>query len=137
MNVMVHGVDLVEVDRIAEMLAQHGQRFVERCFTASEREFAESAAIRRAERYAVRFACKEAVMKALGTGWRHGVTWLDVSVARESSGQPILELSGKSAELATKMGIQRWQVSLSHTQAMAIASVIGWGNVVRGPSFVV
>ena len=109
------------------MLQEHGTRFVQRCFTEAEREYAESGPRRRAERYAVRFACKEAVLKALGTGWRSGITWRDVEVRREPSGQPKLALSGRCADLAAELGIVEWHVTLSHTSTNALASVIGSG----------
>ncbi len=109
------------------MLGEHGARFVKRCFTAGERAYAESARRRRAERYAARFACKEAVFKALGTGWRSGLTGQDIEVERTELGQPRLILRGRCAQLAGEMGITHWQVSLSHTQTNALASVIGSG----------
>lgn len=127
MRIIGHGIDIVEIRRIQAMLASHGERFVERCFTAAERDYAESGRRRRAERYAVRFACKEAVLKALGTGWRQGITWRDVAVARDPSGQPRVVLSGRCAELAARNRIAQWLVSLSHTDELAIASVIGIG----------
>ncbi len=127
MHIIGHGVDLVEVARIETMLQQHGQRFVERCFSEAERAYAESTRDRRAERYAARIASKEAVFKALGTGWRQGIAWRDVEVVREPSGQPALVLSGGCAEWAARLGIVRWQVSLSHAGGVAMASVIGLG----------
>ena len=127
MRIIGHGVDIVEVARIATMLEAHGQRFVTRCFTEAEAVYAEAAHRRRAERYAVRFACKEAVMKALGTGWRDGIAWRQIEVRREPSGRPSLVLTGRCAELADDLGIVQWHVSLSHTDTNAIASVLGCG----------
>ena len=127
MAVLRHGIDLVDVGRIAEMLKEHGERFVERCFTDREREYADSARRSRAERYAARFACKEAVLKALGTGLRGGIRWRDIEVNRDPLGRPVLVLSGRCAELAGELGIQDWEVSLSHTDTCAVASVIGSG----------
>ncbi len=123
MNVIAHGVDLVDVARIEHMLAEHGERFVERVFTDQERAYSESGRYS-AERYAARFACKEAVFKALGTGWRSGMRWRDVEIRREPSGQPRLVVTGRSAEIASALRIDRWHVSLSHTRSSAIASVI-------------
>jgi holo-[acyl-carrier protein] synthase len=129
MAVLRHGIDLVEVPRIAEMLREHGERFIERCFTEREREYAEAARRRRAERYAARFACKEAVLKALGTGLRDGIRWRDIEVNRDPLGRPALALSGRCAELAGDLGIEEWAISLSHTDTCAVASVIGSGMV--------
>lgn len=124
MNVIAHGVDLVEIPRIEAMLAEHGARFTDRCFTEGERAYAEAGARARAERYAARFACKEAVLKALGTGWGPGISWRHVEVRRAPSGRPEVRLSGRCAELADELGIGCWHVSLSHTRRTAMASVI-------------
>lgn len=122
-----HGIDLVEVDRIEAMLLEHGRRFTERCFTEDERSYAEAARRRRAERYAARFACKEAVLKALGTGWRDGISWRDMEVSHDALGRPSLKLTGRCAELAEQLRITDWEISLSHTGSFAVASVIGSG----------
>ena len=127
MRIIGHGIDIVEVARIASMLEAHGQRFVTRCFTEAEAGYADAAHRRRAERYAARFACKEAVLKALGTGWRDGIAWRQIEVRREPSGRPSLVLTGRCAELADDLGIVQWHVSLSHTDTNAIASVLGCG----------
>ena len=127
MEIVAHGVDLVEIARIEAMLAQHGERFTTRCFTDGEQAYSEVAGRARAERYAARFACKEAVLKALGTGWREGISWRHIEVRRSPSGQPQVVLSGRCAELADEMGIGHWFVSLSHTAGSAMASVIATG----------
>ena len=127
MNVIAHGIDLVETSRIAEMLDEHGGRFVERCFTPSERAYADDGTRRRAERYAARFAAKEAVLKAIGTGWRDGISWQDVEVRRSPMGEPSIVLTGKCAEVASGLGIIDWRCSLSHTDMYAVASVIALG----------
>jgi holo-[acyl-carrier protein] synthase len=124
MRIIGHGVDIVEVARIADMLNRHGEQFVFRCFTEVERAYANSASVRRAERFAVRFACKEAVFKALGTGWRSGIGWTDVGVVHEPMGQPGVVMTGKCQELAQRLGVNAWRISLSHTETYAIASVI-------------
>ena len=133
-----HGVDLVAIDRIGDLLERHGEQFLERCFTAQERAYADAGKKRRVERYAARFACKEAVMKALGTGWRDGIAWTDVGVVNEPSGRPVLRLTGKCRELADQQGLCRWEISLSHagdtdpatsrSRGYAVASVIAWGE---------
>jgi holo-[acyl-carrier protein] synthase len=128
MEIIGHGIDLVEIARIETMLADHGGRFTNRCFTEAERRYAESGERRRAERYAARFACKEAVLKALGTGLRDGIAWTDIDVVIEPSGRPVLKLSGRCAELAAERGIRRWDVSLSHAGGFATASAIACGG---------
>ena len=123
-----HGVDIIEVSRIVEMLDSHGDKFINRCFTESEQSVSNvSSDETRSQRYAARYAAKEAVMKALGVGLAQGITWLDICVVR-SEGPPEILLSGKANEIADKLGISVWQLSLSHTGNMAIASVIGIGG---------
>lgn len=124
---LAHGVDLVEVPRIERMLAKPGDRFAERCFTDSERAYCESGGKLRVERYAARFAAKEAVMKALGTGWTGGVAWTDIEVVRDGTGRPAIVLHNAAKELAEKSGLREWAISLSHTGMTAIASVIATG----------
>ena len=95
MQIIGHGVDLVDIARIETMLAEHGRRFVQRCFTEREQQYAEASRRHRAQRYAARFACKEAVLKALGTGWRDGIAWRDVEVVRVD-GERVLVATGLS-----------------------------------------
>lgn len=123
MPVVGHGVDLTEVSRIERLLGDHPERFLERCFTKSEQDDAGDGP-RRAERLAARFAAKEAALKALGTGWSDGIGWTDVSVRRLNSGKPVVDVSGRAAEIAETLGITRWHVSLTHTGTHALASVI-------------
>ncbi len=129
MEIRGHGIDLVEIARIERMLEQHGERFLARCFTEVERTYADSGGGRRAERYAARFAGKEAVLKAIGTGWAQGTRWTEIGFDHETGGRPIVEVSGTCAEMAAARGITRWQVSFSHTGTLAIASVIGVGGI--------
>lgn len=117
------GVDIVEVPRIAETIARFGERFLRRVFTEGEIRYCDAKA-NRAERYAARFAAKEAALKALGTGLRHGVAWRQIEVRRQPGGRPMLALGGKAAEIAAQLGIQRASLSLSHTAQHAIAQVI-------------
>ncbi|MGD9791297.1 MAG: holo-ACP synthase [Phycisphaerales bacterium] len=126
MHTLAHGIDLVPVARLARSIDQHGDRFLERVFTSGERDYAH-ANKRRDEHLAARFAAKEAVFKALGTGWSGGIAWTDVEVTRDESGRPAIVLTGKAATIAASLGIKSWLVSLSHTEDHAIASVIGLG----------
>jgi holo-[acyl-carrier protein] synthase len=118
------GIDLCEVDRIEKALASaHGRRFRERVYTEREIAYAERKA-RPGERYAARFAAKEAGMKALGTGWRGGLGWRDLEVANLPSGRPTLRLYGKAKEIADRLGVQNISLSLTHTAVQAMALVI-------------
>ena len=124
MSVVGHGIDLVDVHRVERMIAEHGDRFLDRVFTAGERAYAENGGTRRSERYAARFACKEAVFKVLGTGWGQGVSWSEVDVLRDAHGQPSLQVTGVVEDKASAMGIEHWFLSISHTDGQAMASVI-------------
>jgi holo-[acyl-carrier protein] synthase len=117
------GIDLCEVPRIRQAIVRHGERFVERVFTAREIAYAKRKA-NPFERYAARFAAKEAGMKALGTGWRGGIGWRDFEVANLPSGRPTLQFHGKAAEIAEKMGVKNIALSLTHTGEQAMALVI-------------
>src|SRR5207244_9020487 len=118
-----NGIDIAEVHRIAEAMERFGDRFLHRIFTEGERRYCDSKA-NRVERYAARFAAKEAGMKALGTGWNHGVRWRDVEVCRQPGGRPTIAFHGKAAEFAAKLGTRNVALSLSHTVEQAIAQVI-------------
>lgn len=117
------GIDIAEVPRIAQSIERFGERFLRRVFTEGEMRYCDSKA-NRVERYAARFAAKEAGMKALGTGWNHGVRWRDVEVSRHPGGRPTLLFHGKAAEFAAKLGATRVALSISHTAEQAIAHVI-------------
>jgi|UniRef100_UPI00378462CC holo-[acyl-carrier protein] synthase len=115
------GIDLVEVPRIRELLEKHGQRFKERTFTAGEIAYCDACA-EPAMHYAARFAAKEAVAKALGTGlWAEGVIWTDIEVVREASGKPAIVLHGAAKQHAAEAICL---VSLTHTRDLAMAQVI-------------
>lgn len=127
MNILGHGIDLVDTPRIERLLGEHEQRFLSRVFTEGERAYCDGGGQMRTQRYAARFAAKEAVLKVLGTGWSGGIAWTDVAVGREPSGKPTVILSGEAAAVADKLGIVEWHISLSHLQGHALASVIGVG----------
>ncbi|MSR27957.1 MAG: holo-[acyl-carrier-protein] synthase [Phycisphaerales bacterium] len=124
MSVVGHGIDLVEVSRIEQMLKDHGERFLGRVFTHHEREYAASGGRQQGERLAARFAAKEAVLKAIGCGMRDGINWTDIEVRSLPSGQPTIVLSGFAAARALERGIGAWHVSLTHAGGRAMASVI-------------
>lgn len=117
------GIDIAEVPRIAESIKRFGERFITRIFTDGEIHYCDSKA-NRVERYAARFAAKEAAMKALGTGWNYGVTWRDVEVSRQPGGRPTIVFHGKAAEFAEKLGAKHIALSLTHTKEFAMAQVI-------------
>ena len=117
------GIDIAEVPRIRQSIERFGSRFLERIFTEAEMRCCDSKA-NRAERYAARFAAKEAAMKALGTGWNHGVRWVDCEVVRMPGGRPTMAFHGKAAEFAAKLGVKNSALSISHTVDQAIAQVI-------------
>jgi len=117
------GVDLAEVDRIRKSIERFGARFVDRIFTPGEIAYVEKKA-NRFERYAARFAAKEAGMKAIGTGWKRGVTWHDFEVANLPSGKPTLKLTGVAAEVAAQMRVKNIALSLTHTAQYGMAHVI-------------
>jgi holo-[acyl-carrier protein] synthase len=117
------GVDITEVDRIEAAMARRGRAFLERLFTPSEIKYCEKHR-NRAERFAGRFAAKEAAMKALGTGWARGVRWLDIEVVREPSGKPTLKLSGATRAIADSLGVKNIAVTITHDGNTALAQVI-------------
>ena len=123
MPIIGTGVDIVETARIADLLGNHPERFLERCFTKGEQEDSKSNK-RSHEHLAARFAAKEAALKALGTGWARGIGWTDIEVVKEPSGKPYLNITGRALEIANEMGISVWHLSLSHISTHAIASVI-------------
>ena len=124
MNVVSHGIDLVEIARIGRMLDEHAERFLERCYTPRERQYADASPRKRLERLAGRFAAKEAILKALGTGWRDGIAWTDMEILPDPLGRPVLNLAGQAASIAVKHGIGGWTLSISHTDSLVIASAI-------------
>jgi holo-[acyl-carrier protein] synthase len=117
------GVDLAEVKRLEAAIARHGRTFLDRVFTPTEISYCERHR-NRVQRYAARFAAKEAAMKALGTGWRRGVRWVDIEVANLPGGRPTLHLHGRAKELADGQGVRHIALSLTHTAEMALAQVI-------------
>ena len=117
------GIDLTEIDRIQQSMDRYGQRFLNRVYTAAEQAYC----LRKrkaAESFAARFAAKEAGAKALGTGISHGVNWLEIEVVRRPSGRPTLKFHGRAAQMAARIGAVRAALSITHTSALAMASVV-------------
>jgi holo-[acyl-carrier protein] synthase len=117
------GVDITEVDRMEAAIARRGRALLERLFTPSEITYCEKHR-NRAERFAGRFAVKEAAMKALGTGWARGVRWRDIEVVREPSGKPTLKLWGATRAIADALGVKNIAVTITHDGNTALAQVI-------------
>jgi len=117
------GLDISEIDRVAAVMARHPTAFVERVFTPAEAEYCRKFR-NAAERFAGRFAAKEAAMKALGTGWRRGVRWRDIEVIRLPGGKPSLRLSGAAGEFGARLGVKNIQLTITHSGNLAMAEVI-------------
>jgi holo-[acyl-carrier protein] synthase len=116
------GVDIIEIDRIREGIDRHGERFYQRFFTQRERDYCED----RLTSLAARFAAKEAVGKAFGTGIGD-IRWVEIEIVCDLRGKPELILHGDAARLSEELGIKEWSVSLSHTGHEAIAFVVALG----------
>ncbi len=117
------GIDLMEIERIERSVERYGQRFLDRVYTAAEQAYC----LRKrkaAESLAARFAAKEAGAKALGTGISQGVNWLEIEVVREPSGRPTLCFYGRAAQRAARLGAVRAALSITHTDRLAMASVV-------------
>lgn len=123
MEIVAHGIDLVDCPRIEAMIKRHGERFVQRVFTAAERAYAEGNK-NEIEKLAGRFAAKEAVLKLMGTGWRGKIAWTDIEIRNSSTGQPEVGLGGEVKKIADKLGIKHISVSITHTANFAIASAV-------------
>ena len=130
MNVVGHGIDIVEIQRIETLLEQPEEHFLTRCFTVRERDVVEGGPMR-AQYFAGRFAAKEAVLKALGTGWSQGIAWTDVEIERLPSGKPFVVLHARCKDVAMELGVEAWMLSISHTESYAIASVIALGSIAQ------
>src|SRR6202007_1630636 len=117
------GIDIAEVARAKTAIERHGEPSLRRLYTAKEQEYCERFK-NKYERYAGRFAAKEAAMKALGTGWRRGVRWVDLEVVRETSGRPTLAITGEAAKIAGQLGVKSVALSITHTESLALAQVI-------------
>ena len=117
------GVDIAEVHRVEQAIRRHGDAFLKRVFTPAEIAYCECHH-NKFERYAGRFAAKEAAMKALGTGWRHGVRWVDVEVVWLPGGKPALQLRGWAQEFAERLEVKNIALTITHTADTALAQVI-------------
>lgn len=117
------GVDIVSVGRVRGILDRQRTRFIERVFSPGEQRYC-NAHRDPAPHYAVRFAAKEALLKALGTGWSSGIRWADVEVCREEGKAPVIRLHDEAARIAARMEVRTIHVSLSHSDENAVATVV-------------
>jgi holo-[acyl-carrier protein] synthase len=127
MEIVAHGIDLVDFPRIEEMVRRHNERFLDKVFTAAEQAYAE-ANKNKIEKLAGRFAAKEAILKLMGTGWRGKIAWTDIEIVNSPTGQPEVILSGEVRKIADKFKIKHINVSITHTANFAIASAVALVN---------
>jgi len=123
MQIIAHGIDLVDFPRIEQMVNRHSRRFLDRLFTPAEQAYADSNK-NGMEKLAGRFAAKEAVLKLMGTGWRGKIAWTDIEIVNSPTGQPQVTLTGEVEKIAKKLGIEQISVSITHTANFAIASAV-------------
>jgi holo-[acyl-carrier protein] synthase len=126
MQIIAHGVDIVECARVERIWRDHPKPFLNRIYTLSEQEYCLNCKTP-VLRLAGRFAAKEAVLKALGTGWRGGIEFRDIETLPDPLGKPLVTLYGKTAELARTLGIDHVLISISHAGEYAVASAIAVG----------
>jgi holo-[acyl-carrier protein] synthase len=127
MNILGIGTDIIECLRIAQMIERHGELFLNRVFTPHEIEYC-SARKAASQHYAGRFAAKEAVLKALGTGWTRGIQWQDIEVRNELGGKPHITLGGGARELCIQTGITEVMITISHCRSFATAYAMAVGK---------
>jgi holo-[acyl-carrier protein] synthase len=124
------GTDIIECLRIAQMIDRHGELFIRRVYTEHEIEYC-SGKKAATQHYAGRWAAKEAVLKALGTGWVQGISWRDVEVRHKRGGAPTIALCGGAREVFERSGIARMHISISHCRSHAVAYAIAEGDVIE------
>lgn len=127
MYVVAIGTDIIECLRIARMIERHGELFIQRVYTQQEIEYCQRRK-QATQHFAARWAAKEAVLKALGTGWRRGISWRDVEVYHEPGGRPQVRLHGGARHVAQSQGIEKILLSVSHCRSHAIAYATALGS---------
>jgi len=128
MQIVAHGIDLVNCSQMERLLRRHGRRFINRIFTVAEQAYADSNR-NGIEKLAGRFAAKEAVLKLIGTGWRGKIAWTDIEITNNTLGQPIVKLCGEVEKIAGDLGIEQISVSITHTCNFAIASAVALAEI--------
>ncbi|MEX0978809.1 MAG: holo-ACP synthase [Pirellulales bacterium] len=120
------GTDIIECLRIAQMIERHGDLFINRVYTPLEIQYCQSRRLA-TQHYAARWAGKEAVLKALGTGWRKGISWRDIEIRNDPGGRPTVALRGGVRDVVEQLGIIDMHISLSHCRSHATAYAIAEG----------
>ena len=121
------GTDITECLRIARMIERHGEAFIARVYTPEEIRYCQSRK-QSTQHFTGRWAAKEAVLKALGTGWRRGISWRDIEVLNETGGKPLVMLTGGAREVAEELGITEMLVTISHCHTHATAYALAAGE---------
>jgi len=121
------GTDITECLRIARMIERHGELFISRVYTLEEIRYCQSRA-QATQHFTGRWAAKEAVLKALGTGWRKGISWRDVEIRNEPGGKPVVAMRGGAKDVVEQLGIAKMLVSISHCRTHATAQAIAVGR---------
>ena len=127
MNVIGLGTDIIECLRIAKMIEKHGELFLNRVYTQSEIAYCSSRK-GASQSYAGRWAVKESVLKAMGTGWSRGIRWKDIEVVTDLTGKPSVAIHGVAKEICDELGIAEVLISLSHCRSHATATAIALGD---------
>jgi len=123
------GTDITECLRIARMIDRHGELFINRVYTTEEIKYCQGRK-QSTQHYTGRWAAKEAILKALGTGWRKGISWRDIEVRNEPSGRPVVAIRGGAKDVVEHLGITEIQVTISHCRSHATATAIAVGKTV-------
>jgi holo-[acyl-carrier protein] synthase len=126
MGIIGIGTDIIECLRIAQMIERHGELFINRVYTPHEIQYCQTRKLA-TQHFAARWAAKEAVLKALGTGWRRGISWRDVEVRNDPGGRPVINLTGGAREVADQLGVLEMHISLSHCRSHATAYALAEG----------
>jgi holo-[acyl-carrier protein] synthase len=121
------GTDIIECLRIAQMIERHGDLFINRVYTPHEIQYCQSRKLS-TQHYAGRWAAKEAILKALGTGWRRGISWRDIEIRNEPGGRPVVALRGGARDVVEQLGITEMLISISHCRSHATAYALAHGN---------
>lgn len=133
MDILGIGTDITECLRIARMIERHAELFVNRVYTAEETRYCQQRK-QSTQHFTGRWAAKEAVLKALGTGWRRGISWHDVEIRNEPGGKPLVLLRGGAKDAADELGITHVLISISHCHTHATACAIAVGKSPKGTS---
>ena len=126
-NIIGIGTDIIECLRIAQMIERHGELFITRVYTQTEIHYCQSRK-QSTQHFAGRWAAKEAVLKALGTGWRRGISWRDIEIRNESGGRPVVALRGGARDVVESLGITQMLISISHCRSHATAYALAVGR---------